>query len=357
MKIPKIANAMNHIEDALVTEAAESRQESQSPLRVKRGVKWGVKWGAAAACFAALAAVCAVALAYRFGGARTPGAGSRPPIAGDRSPDPSATHAGTADSEKVDELATVWPWEYRTAAEKYTGVEADGIPYSGTGRSVSEDWISEYIGNYTFVGYDHADGDKEYTETFALYALRDIAPGRFVAAKMGDQYYVFRRDADIPPATLGELMREIALPDAIELSRFTRHSGKNANGRHFILTHSDDPIWEILAECGDAPFVQDESWTPDGTYLSFTVTSEPLGVYKVALYVTADGDLWTNAFAVPYRFRIGADAAGRILQYATEHSGPTEAEPYQHTVTGTVAKITESDIVMDVEGISMTNDW
>ena len=31
-------------------------------------------------------------------------------------------------------------------------------------------------------------------------------------------------------------------------------------------------------------------------YISFTITSEALGVYKHAMYITEDGYFWTNAF-------------------------------------------------------------
>ena len=50
----------------------------------------------------------------------------------------------------------------------------------------------------------------------------------------------------------------------------------------------------------------------DREYYSFTITSETLGVYKVAMYVTVDGYLWTNAFNYQYLFNIGEDAAGSL---------------------------------------------
>ena len=62
-------------------------------------------------------------------------------------------------------------------------------------------------------------------------------------------------------------------------------------------THLDVYKRQVLSECRNAPFVEDQTCTVgDRSYLSFTITSEALGVYKVALYVTADGYLWTNAF-------------------------------------------------------------
>lgn len=80
---------------------------------------------------------------------------------------------------------------------------------------------------------------------------------------------------------------------------------------------------------------------------SFTITSEALGVYKVALYVTEDGYLWTNAFDWQYLFNIGEDAASRIIHYAKENSTEVEYEPYRNSVAGTIIEITEEYIVVD----------
>ncbi len=85
----------------------------------------------------------------------------------------------------------------------------------------------------------------------------------------------------------------------------------------------------------------------DRDYLSFTITSESLGVYNVALYVTEDGYLWTNAFNWQYLFNIGEDAASKIINYAKENSIEAEYEPYINVVAGTIIEITEEYILVD----------
>lgn len=145
--------------------------------------------------------------------------------------------------------------------------------------------------------------------------MKDIAQSQFIAVKMEDSYYVFQNDEYAPPNTLGELMDAVNLSEVVELQRFSE--GDNTpDSKRFALS-SDDYVWEVLSECRNAPFVEDQTWTAgDRSYLSFTITSEALGVYKVALYVTEDGYLWTNAFNYQYLFNIGEDAASKIIKYA-----------------------------------------
>lgn len=321
MKTPRIANAIGHIDDDLVAGAAECKKNRNHWL----------KWGSLAACFAVLLIAGTAILPSLFGGNVTP----------------NGTDGRYKDYNiHASESAIVWPWEYQTVYEKYASVEIDGIEYYGKGRAVSEALVSESIGNYTFVGYDEINDGKKYTAEFEVYKLQNIAQSQFVAVKMEDSYYVFQNDEYAPPNTLGELMDVVNLSEVVELQRFSE--GDNSpDSKHFALS-SDDYVWEVLSECRNAPFVEDQTWTVgDRSYLSFTITSEALGVYKVALYVTEDGYLWTNAFNWQYLFNIGEDAASRIIHYAKENSTEVEYEQYRNSVAGTIIKITEEYILVD----------
>lgn len=321
MKKPRIANAIGHIDDDLVAGAAECKKNRNHWL----------KWGSIAACFAVLLIAGTAILPSLFGGNVTP----------------NGTDGRYKDYNiHASESAIVWPWEYKTVYEKYASVEIDGIEYYGKGRAVSKALVSESIGNYTFVGYDEINDGKKYTAEFEVYKLQNIAQSQFVAVKMEDSYYVFKSSEYSPPSTLGELMETVNLSKVVELSRFSE--GDNSpDSKHFALS-SDDYVWEVLSECRNAPFVEDQTWTVgDRSYLSFTITSEALGVYKVALYVTEDGYLWTNAFNWQYLFNIGEDAASRIIHYAKENSTEVEYEPYRNSVAGTIIKITEEYILVD----------
>ncbi len=329
MKIPRIASAVGCLDDELVAEAAMV-VEATMYSKKKRSLWPG--WGAAAACLAVLI------------------------LAGTLLP---SLFRGTAASDGRDkryreytlaqnEIAVIWPWEYLTVNEKYTELEMDGVPYLSRGR-VSEGLVGERIGSYSVTGYDHLaglgkpDGAPKYTEEFEVFALKDIAPSQFVAVKMEGSYYVFEHDEYAPPATLGELMDEVDFPKVVELNRFDYED----QGGYFALT-DDDPIWEILSACGSAPFVEDQRWMAAGRrYLSFTFTSEALGVYNCALYVTEDGYLWTNAFGWQYLFEIGEEAAGEILRYAEENSVEAAYEPYYKSIAGIITEIADDYILVD----------
>ena len=136
------------------------------------------------------------------------------------------------------------------------------------------------------------------------------------------------------------------LSKVIELNRFSEN-GDGPDKKHYAL-NDDNYVWEALSGCKNAEFVEDEKWTVyEREYLSFTVTSETLGVYKVAMYVTADGYLWTNAFGYQYLFNIGEDAAGKIIKYAKGNSVKAEYEPYRNAIAGKVIEITNGYILID----------
>ena len=319
MKTPRTANVVGHIDDDLITAAAECKKKTKhSP--------W-LKWGSIAACFALLVIAGTAILPSLFGG-------------------DGGTTNKYKDFIQAGESAIIWPWEYQTVYEKYTELKFDGIEYLGRGREVSASHVGEIIGNHTVVGYDEINSGKKYTKEFEVYKLKDAAQSQFVAVKMEGKYYVFKNDKYAPPSTLGELFDLVDLPKVIELNEFFEN-GDGPNKTHYVL-NNDDYVWEVLVGCKNADFVEDDKWTVHKReHLSFTVTSETLGVYRVAMYVTADGYLWTNTFSYQYLFNIGEDAAGKIIKYAKENSAEAEYKPYQNRIVGKVVEVTDEYIVID----------
>lgn len=322
MKIPKTANAVGYIDDDLIANATENGAQTKR-------ISWP-KWGSVAACFAVLVIAGAAILPSLLG----------------RNVTPSGNTERYKEFSIQAESGIIWPWEYRTVYEKYTNVEINGIEYLGKCRAVSEPLVGEDIGTYTVIGYDGVNADKKYTDEFEAYKLKDISQSRLVAVKMENSYYIFINNEYAPPSTLGELMNDVNLPNTVELNRFSEN-GDNPDSNYFVLTN-DDYVWEVLAECKNAPFVEEQMWTATGrNYLSFTITSEALGVYKVALYITEDGYLWTNAFDYQYLFNIGKEAAGKIISYAKGNSAEAKYEPYKNSVIGTISQITDEYILVD----------
>jgi len=321
MKKPRFSNAIGNLDDDLIEAAAECKRKKKPNL-------W-LKWGSVAACFAVLVVAGAMILPSLLNGGTTPGG----------TPDKykDIIHAG--------ESAIIWPWEYQTVYEQYIAFEMDGVHYQTQSREVSAELVGELIGTHTVVGYDTIN-DKSYTKDFEVYELKYADKSQFVAVKMDGKYYTFRKDIYAPPSSLGELFDLIDFSQAIELRHFSEN-GDSADKKHYALSN-DDYIWEVLAGCRDAAFIDTSANIEKrGDYLSFTITSETFGVYKVAMYVTKDGYLWTNAFSYAYIFDVGEDAAGKIIEYAMKNSTEAEYEPYQNTVTGKVIEITEEYILLD----------
>ncbi len=321
MKTPRMANSVGHIDEDLVSVAAECKKKKKN--------HW-MKWGALAACFAVLVIAGASVLPSLLGG-NTPG----------------GSNGKYKDFYiQVNESDITWPWEYQTVFEKYTELKIDGVQYNNKGHEVSATHVGDSIGSYTVAGYDEIKNGKKYAEEFEVYKLNDAAQSQFVAVKMDGKYYIFKKDEYAPPSTMGELLELVNLSKVIELDRFSE-DGDGPDEKHYAL-NNDDYIWNVLAECESATFVEDDKWTVhDREYLSFTITSEVLGVYRVAMYVTEDGYLWTNAFSYQYLFDIGEDAAGKIIKYAKENSTEAEYEPYRNTVTGMITEITYEYVLVD----------
>ncbi len=322
MKTPRIANAVGHIDDDLIIAAAEGRKKPK--------YKHWLQWGSIAACFALLLIAGAAIMPSLFSGNASP----------------SGTEGRYKDFNiQAGNSAIIWPWKYQTVYERYTGLSLDNAEYRGKGSKISEELVGKLIGTHAIVGYDEITGEK-HTSDFEVYGLKYVDKSRYLAVKMDGSYYVFTNDKYAPPRTLGDLFGLVDFSKAIELNRFSENG--DSLSENYSALNDDDFIWKILADCKDAAFVEDDQWTTEGReYISFTLTSESLGVYKVAMYVTADGYLWTNAFDWQYLFNIGKDAAGKIIKYAKENSEEVPYEPYRNSIAGKIIEITDEYILVD----------
>ncbi len=319
MKIPKITKAMEHIDEELITEAIGEDKKAQSrPL---------FKWGAVAACLALLIAAGSIAI---------------PLLMKNKAKTDDGLYKNFA--VRIETSSILWPWEDLTVCEKYTETEIGGVKYLSRGSEVTEDLVGESLGVQVIAGFDEIN-DKKYTAEAEAFLLKDIAKSQFIAVKLDGSYYVFKNDKYAPPQTLGELFGEVPLNKLVELKRFSEN-GDGPDSDYFTL-NDDGYLWQLLAECGNAPCVEDDLWLENGDYISFTVSSEAIGVYKRVLYITVDGYFWTNAFDYGYTYNIGKDAAARIIKYAKENSKKAEYEPFLNSIIGTVVEIGDGYIVID----------
>ena len=158
---------------------------------------------------------------------------------------------------------------------------------------------------------------------------------------------MFISDEYDPPATFGQVMENYNISEYIELNRFS-FKGDDVKGNYHLI-NDDEYVWNVLKGCADAPYYADEmAWHESkGNYISFTVTSEALGIYKRALYVTENGYVWTNVFDGAFIYDIGTEAAASIINYAKENSTETTYEPYHNAIYGKIVEITDEYVLVD----------
>lgn len=250
-------------------------------------------------------------------------------------------------SVSSEEAAIIWPWEYQTITEQFGTLTVGDAVYRLRGMGIAEKLLGESLGRYPAKGYDHYT--EEYRREFEVRKIQGIDERLLVAVNMEGSFYVFARDEYNPPATFGELLESYDLQNTLPLLNFTRYEKKDTKG-YFSLAE-DEEIWKVLSECTEAPFLEDDGWSRmERNYLSFTATSDALGVYKRVVYITADGYFVTNVFDYSYKYYIGEEAAGRIMNYAVTHAVKGQQEAYTQNLAGTIEEMTE-DYVLINDGV------
>ena len=319
--MPKdILNALNDIDDAMLQDAA--------PRRPKR--RW-LRYAAAAAC-AALLLSGSLLLRHRNG----------IPV------DLGGTTRIYQNTVLAQETSLIFPWEYQPIYEQYTSMRFGEATYRGRCRPVDMSLLGDFLGDCSATGYDIYT-DRQYSRSFEVFSIKHVDPALLVAVKLDNACYVFMADAYTPPATLGAFLDGYSLPQTLELERFTVYKDDSASEHRRLsdLPADNASIWALLTDCRDAAFLEEDPWCCPDDYISFTVSSEVLGVYKHVLYITADGLLRTNLMEWGYTYQIGEDAANKLISYVTEHSTVANAEPYDYKVYGTVTEIHDGYFLLD----------
>lgn len=346
MRKKEISDVMGNIDEKYINEAVSYEGKE---IRVRRGGL--LKWGALAACLAAVITVGALTL---------------PPL---------MKKTGTSDDKNDhttdDKLVVMvggiarpyknlngyeeemvdyaWEWEYLTIEEQYPGININGTEFYLAGE-MDEALVGEMIGSFEAESYyvDINTGELYHRE-FDAYKIQGFSEELMVALDMDGKFYSFIKEKYDPPATLGELMDGYSLDKNMVFDRFSLCKGYDTES--YFSLENDDPVWEVLAECRAAEFVEeDELWSAELSekrYISFVATSEILGAYKKVFYVTEDGYVWTNVFDYAYIYDIGEDAAGQIISYALENGSETEYEPYTNYLAGVLTEIHDDFFLVD----------
>lgn len=326
MKAKNIMDALNDVDSDLVDQALEERERAKQP--------W-IKWVTVAACAVLVIGVGAFAL---FGQPQTKDPGPRDTSNGRWSVDIRYLVPVSG------EIAMEWPWEYKTPIERYPGITLNGVTYGTRGREIGEALLGEVLDVCTATGFDMYT-ETSYPAEFEVRAILSVDSAQLVAVDLEGTWVVFLREGLSVPATLGDWIDACSLPENLRLETFCMKEGYETTG--WFFAESDEAVWQVLSECRSAPGSIEDWDLRDRRSISFTVTSEALGVYKQVLFVTEDGYLLTNLMEYSYVFEIGEDAAGRIIRAVTEHCRETEMEPYYPMIAGTLTEIGDGYILVD----------
>ena len=343
MKIPKIVKSMDHLDDDIIAEAANSARVGKKNL-------W-IKWGAVAASFAvvALSAALLVPMLMSQDGVNNGDQGQLPQHQTGQSNESTDVQAQIPQEivpNKYKDVmhensAIIWRWEYKTVYEKYPLLNFGGKEYGGRGREINSSLLGEKLGSAEARGEDIYE-ERIYTENFDVYAINGIDKDYLVAVKMEGKYYVFDAHSEKAPDTFGELMDRFSLPSILKLKKFS------LGDKYYSLNDNAD-VWAILKNCRDAKVVRKDMnalFDKEGM-ISFTVISEHLAVYKNVFRVSADGYIWTNAFDYAYAYYIGEDNAKSIIDHAKVNSKEIPTEPYQYSVSGKIVDIKDGYFLLD----------
>lgn len=290
-----------------------------------------VKWGSIAACFMVMVMTAALIIPM-FNG-------SDPISIGGIDRDYKGSISGS-------EGDIEFPWEYKLTYEKFYTVKYNRNDYRTRTRGINESLLGEVLGTCTAQGVDSYT-DKTYTETFNVRKIKGVSEEKMIAVGMDNEYYVYFNDEVKCPATFGELLDAYNLSETLPLVKFSVNEGYKEKGYYQIT--DDEYIWQVLSECRNAEFyAENDKWDRgDRNYLSFTATSEELGVYKRVFYITEDGYVSTNVFNYSYVYYIGEDAANKIIVHAKSNAAETEREQYEYTLAGTITEIGDGYVLID----------
>lgn len=326
MKRKKISETIDNINPKYIDEATEYIPKAKTTSK-----SW-LKWGSLVACFVVLV-VAGFAIIPSFF-------------------DDDNIVDNTNDGKykyyvSGSEVDIEWPWEYKTNAEKYHNIVFDGKQYVIKSlNAVSTNSLGETLGTCEAEGVDSYT-DKKYNETFEVRKLNGVSAEKLIAVGNDTGFYVYTIDDSEKPSTFGKMLELYGLTQTLEFNRFTKYEGYDDKG--YFSLNSDEYIWQILSGCRDAQLAnQSDSFDRSNrNYLTFTATSDALGVYKRVVYISEDGYFATNILNYSCSYFIGTDAAGKIIEYALNNSDKAEFSPYALTISGTLVEIGNGYVLID----------
>ena len=159
-------------------------------------------------------------------------------------------------------------------------------------------------------------------------------------------------DAYNPPATLGELISQLDLTNNCILDTVNDYSKRQFES--FGLTkESSDTLWSMFLKYADTAVQAESAAQWSKKRISFSLTSEALGIYNLSWSLRENGWLVTNVEGYGYYYYLGPDAVAEIMAYTLAHKTELQKEKTYHLV-GVVTEIGEDYIKID-DSIMMEN--
>ena len=255
------------------------------------------------------------------------------------------------------EVAIEWGWEDMTDGERYTNLEFDGETYHM--RGTVSNYLGERLASGEAYGFAWDQGNARHAISCEIYSLT-FSPDHSVIAVQFEgtsKFYRFECEREYdPPKTIGEFIETRKLAEVLPLTTLYYSDGGWEETRYSLSAESSDEVWRILVECDDAPFAKGYEYYNNKEDVSFSATSEVLGIRNLSFTINEEGYIITNIEQYGYYYNIGVEAAREVIDYVKAHM--TEPQPVEkpsvYRIVGTVTEIGDGYIKVD-DSIIMKN--
>lgn len=255
------------------------------------------------------------------------------------------------------EVAIEWGWEDMTDGERYTNLEFDGETYHM--RGTVSNYLGEWLESGEVYGFAWDQDNARHGIPCEIYALT-FSPDHSVVAVQFEgtsKFYRFECEREYdPPKTIGEFIETRKLAEVLPLTTLYYSDGGLEETRYSLSAESSDEVWRILVECDDAPFAKGYKYYHNKEDVSFSATSEVLGIRNLSFTINEEGYIITNIEQYGYYYNIGVEAAREVIDYVKAHM--TEPQPVEkpsvYRIVGTVTEIGSGYIKVD-DSIIMKN--
>lgn len=221
-------------------------------------------------------------------------------------------------------VAVLLPWDKMSIYQQFPSVKYGSNNYASKNVEISEDMITEKLGNATLTGKDDITGTK-YTENAELYAIKGLSNECVIALKFVNmsQYYVYR-NIEYKPSTLGQLIEDLNLKETLSFETvyynydYVNENGDEQKEKVEFSDVDDDVIWNMLFDDLSLKNVYEDKEWPESV-MSISVNISVIGYKNISVALSKDGYLTTNILDSGKCFYIGEDKVQEFINYVVKN--------------------------------------